>query len=452
MVAQELALARAGAGRQARARVHDARRAARRSRCRERTVELMHARREPARVTSRTRSRRTREPELVERILGHRERRRSRSRRGRRRRRRERASTRTTGSARSRRRRSSCTATATSSSTRATPSCSPTAIPDARVSSLRRLRPPLHVAGARALRPRAGGVPAVSADARPLDPRPRAHDARPGRDRLPRRRDDLRRARRALRAARGGPARRGARTGRPRGDADGDEHRARRRLLRLREGGADPDAAEHAPRGAGARLPARGRGARRAALLGRVRRDRRARSTPRTRGLEELASDSNTSRSAGPPTTTGCCSSTPPARPASRRARCSRTRTASGRTSRSTASPASPARTPSCRCCRSSTVGGWNVQPLLAWWKGATVVLEPAFDAGARARADRREARDDDDGRARRTTSSWRRIPAFAEADLWSAAAARSSAARRCPRRCSRPGTSAASRSSRATG
>jgi len=25
--------------------------------------------------------------------------------------------------------------------------------------------------------------------------------------------------------------------------------------------------------------------------------------------------------------------------------------------------------------------GGWNVQPLLAWWKGATVVLEPAFDA-----------------------------------------------------------------------
>jgi fatty-acyl-CoA synthase len=27
-------------------------------------------------------------------------------------------------------------------------------------------------------------------------------------------------------------------------------------------------------------------------------------------------------------------------------------------------------------------IGGWNVQPLLAWWKGATVVLEPAFDAG----------------------------------------------------------------------
>jgi len=27
-------------------------------------------------------------------------------------------------------------------------------------------------------------------------------------------------------------------------------------------------------------------------------------------------------------------------------------------------------------------VGGWNVQPLLAWWKGATVVLEKAFDPG----------------------------------------------------------------------
>ena len=30
--------------------------------------------------------------------------------------------------------------------------------------------------------------------------------------------------------------------------------------------------------------------------------------------------------------------------------------------------------------------GGWNVQPLLAWWKGARVVLEPSFDA-ARALA-----------------------------------------------------------------
>jgi fatty-acyl-CoA synthase len=27
-------------------------------------------------------------------------------------------------------------------------------------------------------------------------------------------------------------------------------------------------------------------------------------------------------------------------------------------------------------------IGGWNVQPLLAWWKGATVILEETFDAG----------------------------------------------------------------------
>jgi fatty-acyl-CoA synthase len=27
-------------------------------------------------------------------------------------------------------------------------------------------------------------------------------------------------------------------------------------------------------------------------------------------------------------------------------------------------------------------VGGWNVQPLLAWWKGARIVLEPSFDPG----------------------------------------------------------------------
>jgi fatty-acyl-CoA synthase len=31
-------------------------------------------------------------------------------------------------------------------------------------------------------------------------------------------------------------------------------------------------------------------------------------------------------------------------------------------------------------------VGGWNVQPLLAWWKGATVVLEPSFDCARAVR------------------------------------------------------------------
>ena len=31
-------------------------------------------------------------------------------------------------------------------------------------------------------------------------------------------------------------------------------------------------------------------------------------------------------------------------------------------------------------------VGGWNVQPLLAWWKGAIVILEPSFDAARTVR------------------------------------------------------------------
>ena len=32
-------------------------------------------------------------------------------------------------------------------------------------------------------------------------------------------------------------------------------------------------------------------------------------------------------------------------------------------------------------------VGGWNVQPLLAWWKGARIILERGFDAEPRAAA-----------------------------------------------------------------
>lgn len=36
-------------------------------------------------------------------------------------------------------------------------------------------------------------------------------------------------------------------------------------------------------------------------------------------------------------------------------------------------------------------VGGWNCQPLLAWWKGARVVLEPSFDPGRALEAIERE-------------------------------------------------------------
>ena len=100
----------------------------------------------------------------------------------------------------------------------------------------------------------------------------------------------------------------------------------------------------------------------------------------RTAGLEELVSDSTQAHSPARPTTTGSCSSTPRARPASRRARCSRTPTASGRTSPSTGSSGVSGEDTVLQVLPQFHVGGWNVQPLLAWWKGATVVLEPAFD------------------------------------------------------------------------
>ena len=67
-------------------------------------------------------------------------------------------------------------------------------------------------------------------------------------------------------------------------------------------------------------------------------------------------------------------------------------------------------------------VGGWNVQALLAWWKGATVVLERQFDP-ARAAADRGEARHDDDGRAGDLPLPGA-APGFADADLSSLRAA----------------------------
>ena len=62
-----------------------------------------------------------------------------------------------------------------------------------------------------------------------------------------------------------------------------------------------------------------------------------------------------------------------------RRASCSRTRTASGTTSRSRRRCLSR-RTTSCSAMLPQFhVAGWNCQPLLAWWVGATVVLERSF-------------------------------------------------------------------------
>ena len=63
-------------------------------------------------------------------------------------------------------------------------------------------------------------------------------------------------------------------------------------------------------------------------------------------------------------------------------------------------------------------VGGWNVQPLLAWWKGATVVLEPAFDP-TRALALIAEKRVTTMMGVPATYLFMAQDPAFAQADLW---------------------------------
>ena len=64
-------------------------------------------------------------------------------------------------------------------------------------------------------------------------------------------------------------------------------------------------------------------------------------------------------------------------------------------------------------------VGGWNVQPLLAWWKGATVVLEPTFDP-ARALSLIAEKRVTTMMGVPATYLFMAQEPGFAAADLWS--------------------------------
>ena len=63
-------------------------------------------------------------------------------------------------------------------------------------------------------------------------------------------------------------------------------------------------------------------------------------------------------------------------------------------------------------------VGGWNVQPLLAWWKGATVVLEPVFDP-ARALELIGEKRVTTMMGVPATYLFMAQEPGFAEAELW---------------------------------
>jgi fatty-acyl-CoA synthase len=64
-------------------------------------------------------------------------------------------------------------------------------------------------------------------------------------------------------------------------------------------------------------------------------------------------------------------------------------------------------------------VGGWNVQPLLAWWRGATVVLEPSFDS-ARALRLIEEQRVTTMMGVPATYLFLAQEPAFADADLTS--------------------------------
>lgn len=64
-------------------------------------------------------------------------------------------------------------------------------------------------------------------------------------------------------------------------------------------------------------------------------------------------------------------------------------------------------------------VGGWNVQPLLAWWKGARVILEPSFDP-ARALALIAEKHVSTMMGVPATYLFMAQQPQFATADLWS--------------------------------
>ena len=143
--------------------------------------------------------------------------------------------------------------------------------------------------------------------------------------------------------------------------------------------GTDPDAAEHAPRGAGAALPAGGRGAVRAPLLAGVRRARRepARANGAARGLATACckvrfpspKDGDGLLLVYTSGTTG-----KPKGALLTHANCFWTNLSFDRVAGLSAEDTVLQVLPQFH------VGGWNVQPLLAWWKGATVVLEPAFD------------------------------------------------------------------------
>ena len=188
-----------------------------------------------------------------------------------------------------------------------------------------------------------------------------------------------------LRGARGGVPGAWPRARRPRRDADGELAGARRRLLRLRQGG--PDACSRSAGGwPPAELAYQLEDAEPALFL--VEDAERA-SSPRQRAMSSsrLFPARRGAPKRGPPgqvpaTTTRSCSSTPPGRPGGRRARCSRTRTASGRTCASTSRPASAATTSCSRCCRSSTSAAGTSSRCSRGGRARASCSSAAFDAG----------------------------------------------------------------------
>ena len=186
---------------------------------------------------------------------------------------------------------------------------------------------------------------------------------------------------------------------RPRRDAHGQLARARDRVLRLREGRPDPAAAQLAARGAGAALPARGRGAVAVPRRGRVRGARRGDGSRRSRPLAPPDGETRAPVSAevaGDDALLLIYTSGTTGRPKGAmltHANCFWTNLSFDLATGLTGDDVVLQVLPQFHC------GGWNVQPLLAWWKGAKVVLEREFEPARVLVAARGEARDDDDGR-----------------------------------------------------
>ena len=85
-------------------------------------------------------------------------------------------------------------------------------------------------------------------------------------------------------------------------------------------------------------------------------------------------------------------------------------------------------------------VGGWNIQPLLAWWTGATVVLERAFEPGRVLQLIARARRHHADGRAHPVPDA-RRTPGLRHRRARQPAPRRGRRGARCRRPCCGSGT-----------